>query len=84
MLHVYIKPRTPRLNGKVKRSHSTDKREFYQLISYRDDVDLHEKLREWENHYNYHRPHGAFGGKTPLISSRVSSLAEEPLGGESP
>jgi len=27
--HVYIKPGTPRLNGKVERSHLTDKREFY-------------------------------------------------------
>jgi transposase InsO family protein len=27
--HTYIKPRTPRLNGKVERSHGTDQREFY-------------------------------------------------------
>ena len=31
--HTYIKPRTPRLNGKVERSHGTDQREFYQLIN---------------------------------------------------
>lgn len=65
MTHRYIKPGTPRLNGKVERSHVTDKEEFYQLLSYTDDVDLNEKLREWENFYNYHRPHGAHGGKTP-------------------
>jgi len=29
--HAYIKPRTPRLNGKVERSYGTDQREFYQL-----------------------------------------------------
>jgi transposase len=29
--HVYIKPRTPRLNGKVERSHLIDDREFYQI-----------------------------------------------------
>jgi len=40
MDHVYIKPRTPRLNWKVERSHSTDEQEFYQLLSYKDDVDL--------------------------------------------
>ena len=28
MLHVYIKPATPRLNGKVERSHLTDKLEL--------------------------------------------------------
>ena len=44
MEHVYIKPGTPRLNGKVERSHLTDKREFYQMLDYTDDVDLHKKI----------------------------------------
>ncbi len=68
--HVYIKPRTPRLNGKVERSHRTDKQEFYQLLTYTGDVDLNAKLNEWENFYNYHRPHGAFHGKTPYEALR--------------
>ncbi|MFC2115072.1 IS481 family transposase [Bacteroidota bacterium] len=65
MRHVYIKPRSPQLNGKVERSHRTDQEEFYQLLSYTDDVDLNEKLEAWENFYNFNRPHGAFDGKTP-------------------
>ena len=48
MRHVYIKPRTPQLNGRVERSHRSDKEEFYQLLTYTDDVDLNEKLAEWE------------------------------------
>jgi transposase InsO family protein len=28
-------------------------------------VDLKNKLSEWENFYNYIRPHGALNGKTP-------------------
>ena len=32
MQHIYIKPATPRLNGKVERSHLTDQREFYQVL----------------------------------------------------
>ncbi|MFC2084018.1 IS481 family transposase [Bacteroidota bacterium] len=63
--HVYIKPATPQLNGKVERSHRTDKDEFYQLLTYTDDVDLNKKLEEWENFYNFNRPHTAFAGKTP-------------------
>ena len=63
--HVYIKPRSPQLNGKVERSHRTDQEEFYQLLSYTDDVDLNEKLKHWEHFYNFNRPHGAFDGKTP-------------------
>jgi hypothetical protein len=30
--HVYIKPATPRLNGKVERSHRIDQEEFYQML----------------------------------------------------
>ncbi|MEQ8671884.1 MAG: IS481 family transposase [Aggregatilineales bacterium] len=65
MQHVYIKPRTPQLNGKVERSHRTDQTEFYQLLTYTDDVDLNAKLEAWENFYNYDRPHISLDGKTP-------------------
>jgi len=63
--HVYIKPRSPQLNGKVERSHRTDKDEFYQLLTYTDDVDLNKKLETWERFYNIDRPHGAHKGETP-------------------
>ena len=66
--HDYIKPRTPRLNGKVERSHRIDNEEFYQLLDGMviDDTKVfNDKLREWENFYNYHRPHGGLGGQTP-------------------
>ncbi len=65
MNHRYIKPGKPQHNGKVERSHLTDKREFYQLLNYTDDVDLNEKIAQWEDFYNFNRPHGAFKGKTP-------------------
>ncbi len=68
--HVSIRPRTPQLNGKVERSHRTDQPECYQLLSYKGDVDLEARLTEWENFYNYHRPHGAFAGKTPYEALR--------------
>ena len=68
--HVYIKPHSPELNGKVERSHRSDQEEFYQLLSYTDDVDLEVKLKEWERYYNYDRPHGALSGKTPYEALR--------------
>ena len=72
--HAYIKPRSPRLNGKVERSHRTDAAEFYQLLTYTDDVDLNKKLAEWERFYNLARPHGAHQGKTPyeVLRERLS------------
>lgn len=63
--HVYIRPASPHLNGKVERSHLTDKMEFYQLIEYKDDIDIAKKLSEWEIFYNCHRPNAALKGKTP-------------------
>ena len=66
--HVYIKPRRPRLNGKVERSHRIDDEEFYRLLDgvLIDDAEVfNDKLREWEDFYNNHRPHGSLDGQTP-------------------
>ena len=73
--HFYIRPATPRLNGKVERSHLTDKLEFYQLIDYKGDVDLAKKLRDWEAFYNFLRPHAALNGKTPHERLREKLVA---------
>jgi transposase InsO family protein len=80
--HVYIKPRSPQLNGKVERSHRSDGEEFYQLLTYTDDVDLNRKLEEWEKFYNYDRPHGAFNGKTPYEALRNLLSLDRKLSGE--
>jgi transposase InsO family protein len=78
--HVYIRPRTPHLSGKVERSHRVDQQEFYQLLDkdgIADDIHLfNDKLREWEDYYNYHRPHGALDGQTPyerLLAKKASA-----------
>jgi hypothetical protein len=47
--HVYIKPATPRLNGKVERSHRIDAEEFYRMLDgvVIDDAKLfNDKLQE--------------------------------------
>ena len=66
--HKHIKPRTPRLNGKVERSHRIDAEEFYRLLegTVIDDARIfNNKLQEWEDYYNFDRPHGGLGGQTP-------------------
>jgi transposase InsO family protein len=78
--HVKIRPRTPRLNGKVERSHRIDSEEFYRLLEGQviDDANvLSNKLQEWEDYYNYHRPHGALGGQTPY--ERLRQKTQDPL-----
>ena len=65
----------PRLNGKVERSHRIDAEEFYRLLDgvVIDDTELfNDKLQEWEDFYNFHRPHGGLGGQTPYVRMRIS------------
>jgi transposase InsO family protein len=78
--HSYIKPATPRLNGKVERSHRIDAEEFYRLLegTVIDDAKIfNNKLREWEDYYNFHRPHGALGGQTPY--ERLQAKTRTPV-----
>jgi transposase InsO family protein len=51
--HVYMNPYSPRLNGKVECPHGTDNFEFYQLLTYTDDVDLNRKSGTREGFYNF-------------------------------
>jgi transposase InsO family protein len=66
--HVYIRPATPRLNGKVERSHRIDAEEFYRQL---DGVVIDDagcsttNSKSGEDYYNYHRPHGGLAGQTP-------------------
>ena len=65
---MYIKPRRPRLNGKVERSHRIDEDKFYGMLEgivIDDAKPFNEKLKEWEDSYNYNRPHAASFGQTP-------------------
>lgn len=64
-LRVGSKPRTPRLNPKVERPHGAYQQEFYQLMSSTDDADFNREPAEWENYYNYRRPHRSLRRKAP-------------------
>ena len=79
---VYIQPRTPRLNGKVERSHRTDDLECYQLWTYTDDVDLNQKLRVWEDYYNFNRPNGSLAGKAPYEVLKEKLTTRQPVSAE--
>jgi transposase InsO family protein len=60
-----IKPGSPHLNGKVERSQQTDIVEFYSITDVNAD-NLENLIEEWQFFYNWHRPHGALQGKTPI------------------
>lgn len=71
-----MKPGSPALNGKVERSHLTGKQEFCQLPDYTNDANLREKIKEWENFYNFNRPHKSHGGLTPYEVFRAKMNIE--------
>jgi transposase InsO family protein len=55
-------------------------RGFYQSLDQggiSDNIHLfNENLREWEDYYNYHRPHGALDGQTPYERLLAKTRAE--------
>ncbi len=66
--------RSPHLNGKVERSQRTDLEEFYPTINLKAP-DIHDQLSQWQHYYNWERPHGSLGGKTP--GERMVELAAQ-------
>lgn len=70
-----VKPASPHLNGKVERSQKTDLEEFYATSDLSNFVRLRNELECWQFYYNWQRPHGALGGKTP--AQRDSELCHK-------
>lgn len=50
--HQLIRPYTPRLNGKVERSHRTDQKSFYDNLKFKTYEELKEKMHDWNVRYN--------------------------------
>ena len=50
--HKLIKPKTPRHNGKVERSHRKDQERFYYKRVFVSFEDFKKKLKKWEKEYN--------------------------------
>ena len=71
--HAYIKPATPRLNGKVERSHRIDQEESSAECSTASSSTTPTcsttNPRQWEDYHNFNRPHGALDGQTPVNST---------------
>lgn len=67
-LHIYhklIRPRTPRHNGKVERSHRNDQERFYNHISFYNYEDLKLQMKRYLNRSN-RIPMQVLGWKSPL------------------
>lgn len=54
--HQLIRAYTPRLNGKVERSHRSDQEAFYNHLTFKTLSELKNKMMKWNIRYN-NRPH---------------------------
>lgn len=65
IVHFLIDPGKPAQNGKVERSHRTDREEFWNDVQFLTIPDLKRKHEAHMLRYNTVREHLALGGKTP-------------------
>lgn len=63
--HQRITPYTPRHNGKVERYNRILSEELLYSHEWTSEGERAAALGVWNIHYNYHRPHGAPGGRPP-------------------
>jgi len=66
ILHFLIDPGKPAQNGKVERSHRTDREEFWNEVRFRTIPELRWKHMAYLARYNTEREHMGLGGKTPI------------------
>ena len=66
-LKLYVlPPRTPQLNGGVERCNGAWRYEFYACADLPANVEaLNPLIDDWQDTYNFVRPHGALDGLTP-------------------
>ena len=64
--HLRTKPYTPKTNGKAERFVQTSLREWAYAQAYPTSADRAQELPRWLHRYNWHRPHGGIGAKTPI------------------
>ena len=64
--HIRTRPYTPKTNGKVERFIQTSLREWAYAYAYQNSGERKGQLPTWLHRYNWHRPHGGIGDRTPI------------------
>lgn len=75
--HIYIKPYTPKTNGKIERFWRILREEFIAGLRHLTLNEFNENLKQFMYYYNYQRPHGGIKNKTPF---QKLELVTETLG----
>lgn len=72
IIHYLIDPGKPQQNGKVERSHRTDRERFWNRIQFKNLKELELKQKEYLQWYNTECPHLGIQGLTP--EEKLASL----------
>jgi len=72
--HVYIKPYTPKTNGKIERFWKILRAEFLCGLNNLTSEEFNGKLKQFMYYYNYLRPHGGIKYQTPF--EKLKSVTE--------
>lgn len=65
-VHYLIDPGKPQQNGKVERSHRTDREEFWNAVKFNSLPELKKKLAAYLRWHNEEREHLGIDGLTPI------------------
>lgn len=63
---VYIQPGKPMQNGYVERCNGSVRKELLNANVFYTLAEVREKIEEWMEDYNHHRPHEALGYRAPV------------------
>lgn len=75
-----LPPRSPKLNGGVERCNGAWRYEFYAATELPETVeDLNPLIDDWQDTYNFVRPHGALSGLTPAEYLTRKPAPETPV-----
>lgn len=75
IIHKLIKPRTPRHNGKVERSHRNDNERFYKFLKFYSYEDLINQMKAYLKRSN-NIPTCVLGWKTPIQKRKELLLTD--------
>lgn len=77
--HQYIRPYTPRHNGKVERYNRIIANELLYARIWLSEADRAAAIQRWNIHYNYHRDHTAIGDRPPAsrLKTRVTNVMSQ-------
>ena len=73
--HKYTRPYRPQTNGKIERFHRTLAREWAYTQAWESNQARGDQLTAFLHRYNYHRPHTALKGLSPVMrTATVTNL----------